>query len=607
MKKNTTFRPFPFLRKSVLASSCLLLACGSWKAGATNLFWDNKGTSAAASGTWDTTTKNWVTSSTLSTATVVYVNGDFPEFPAGTSTANLTITVNSAVTCAGMWGRTAGTFTFSGTGSIGVTGTALQGFLCTGNLVINVPLTGTGGVEQEQNGYLALYATNTYAGGTEVTGGQFTYYNNSNSFSTGPITVAGNAEAFLNGGTSTITIPNNFIINSGYAINLVGGNAVAGVPGTTFTGTFSLPSSGTVNLESSSTPANVDLISGVISGGANVLISDVGTIEFGGVNTYTGTTTVTNAGTLALTGAGRIGGTGLVTVQTNATFADLNTTGTNTIGGGLTFQAGAGAGRVAAQALFTGAGSSVGSLSVGGNLTLATTPITINVTGSALNVGSYRLLTCSGTVSGAALTNATITGIALPAGYSATVSTTTGSHGHVDLIIDSQPVPGSFALGAVEGVSTSVPTAKVIAVATESPVGGTLAITGVVSPTANGATVTLAGGNITYTSAANLNPDTISYILSDGFNSAVGSIAVTVTANGLSDNALTLTPIGGGQATVTAYGIPGQSYYIQSAPTVTGPWTDEPGSPVAASSLGIISLTVTPTPPDTFYRTSTTP
>src|ERR1700712_4534140 len=71
---------------------------------AVNVWWDNNGISAATSGIWDTTSNKWSLSTNLTASTVAYTNGNFPEFTAGgnTTVSAITMTVNSAVTCAGM-------------------------------------------------------------------------------------------------------------------------------------------------------------------------------------------------------------------------------------------------------------------------------------------------------------------------------------------------------------------------------------------------------------------------------------------------------------------------------------------------------------------------
>ena len=319
------------LSVNICIGSCLLSTFLARNAGATNVFWDNNTTSAATSGTWDNTTHNWASSSTLTASTFAYINGNFPEFPGGSTTSAITITVNSAVTCAGMFARTAAPITFSGTGSIGIT-TGLQGFLCTGAITVNVPITGPGGIEQQQSASLSLFGNNTYSGGTETTGGQLIFYNNNASFGTGLITIDGGGGAMLNSGPSGLLITNawSFIVAS-ESLNLVGGApTVGGLPGTTFSGPFALPASGSILLYTSSTVGQEVEISGVISGASGLSIQDSGIMILAGANTYTGPTSVGGAaGTTTLyvsslnsvSGGGASSSLGAPTTVANGTIA----------------------------------------------------------------------------------------------------------------------------------------------------------------------------------------------------------------------------------------------------------------------------------------------
>jgi hypothetical protein len=169
------------------------------------------------------------------------------------------------------------------------------------------------------------------------------------------------------------------------------------------------------------------------------------------------------------------------------------------------------------------------------------------------------------------------------------------------------PVAGTFSISPNEGASESIPVAKLLSV-DQSPSGGPLSIASVTSPTANGGQVTLGNGLLIYTSAPNfVGNDAIDYVLSDGCGTAPGAISVTVvSANAPSQNGLTV-QMSGGKAILQFHGIPGQAYYIQQASSVTGPWTDLPGTPVTANSLGLIAYTVTTPTSPSFYRTSTNP
>jgi hypothetical protein len=173
------------------------------------------------------------------------------------------------------------------------------------------------------------------------------------------------------------------------------------------------------------------------------------------------------------------------------------------------------------------------------------------------------------------------------------------------------PVTGTFALGAVEGVPTPVSVAKIASVATSSVPTPAFSITSVSSPTTNGAIVTLSGTpptqTLTYTSFTNLNTDTINYVLSDGFQTAPGTIQVEVVANGTGNNGLTAVS-SGANLLIQAFGIPGQTYYIQQSLNAPGlpPWTDV-GTAVGSPAGQISFLLIGPPPGASFYRTSTSP
>ena len=73
--------------RSTPAALCLVLALLANNAKATNVYWDINGTAAGAggttpSGTWESAF--WSTDSAGASATANWVEGDFPEFAAGT-------------------------------------------------------------------------------------------------------------------------------------------------------------------------------------------------------------------------------------------------------------------------------------------------------------------------------------------------------------------------------------------------------------------------------------------------------------------------------------------------------------------------------------------
>src|SRR5580765_2114651 len=75
-------------------------------------YWDPNGLTTPGSGTWDTTSLQWATSSTLTASPVAWNTANLAVFIAGgTSLASATITVNSAIASAGVYN--------SGVGSAG--------------------------------------------------------------------------------------------------------------------------------------------------------------------------------------------------------------------------------------------------------------------------------------------------------------------------------------------------------------------------------------------------------------------------------------------------------------------------------------------------------
>ncbi len=139
--------------------------------------------------------------------------------------------------------------------------------------------------------------------------------------------------------------------------------------------------------------------------------------------------------------------------------------------------------------------------------------------------------------------------------------------------------------------------------------GDALTVAGVSATSTAGGTVTLSGSVISYTPPAGFTgSDGFTYTLNDARGgTATGSVLLSV--GPVSGVSLNLASVGlqAGQPRVTFFGIPGFTYYIQTAPDVGGPWTT--AGPLQADSKGrIIFLdTEDPLPPQRFYRTSTTP
>lgn len=397
MNKNATRR---FLKsmstKSVLICVALFLALLAPKAGATvvNQYYDDAGTGAPGGGSWDLTSSYWTSSTTLTVSTVQFTNGNSATFCAGSGvTAAQTVTVNSpGITCANITNLTfTNGITFSGTGSITLS-PGTNNIVCgpdSPGITIDVPLMGSGGIVQHGNGYLALYATNTFSGGTLMTGGQVIYYNNYGSFGTGPITNSSTpGSGIVNNSIPEIevNISNNFYWASGNynSMNLAGGFAVGGQPGTIFWGNFYLTPNGNTIIYTSNTNELVQIAGSISGSGSGINLSDNGTLWLSGTNSYTGNTYISNLTALSIIGGGCLG------VTATATNYSGNITNSSTNAYGLYYDS------TAAQTLsgvISGAGalvvSNTGSLTLTGNNTY-TGATTIN--GGTVNASGANAL-----------------------------------------------------------------------------------------------------------------------------------------------------------------------------------------------------------------------
>jgi len=247
--------------------------------------------------------------------------------------------------------------------------------------------TGTGGgslgLTKLGLGTLTLSGSNSYTGGTKLIGGTLTA-GNLYAFGTGAVTVGLNTFLDMANYSIANTLSNNggTILNAGTisggdftggTTDLSGNNStVAEVSGTATvnvsgTGTtITNVAGGTVNVNGASTTIqsynggsvavgsglivamNDGNSSGVISGDGSMTKNSVGTLTLGGVNTYTGATTV-GGGLLVVNGSiasspvtiqsgGTLGGSGTVgavTVQSGGTINPGNSPGTLNINGDI--------------------------------------------------------------------------------------------------------------------------------------------------------------------------------------------------------------------------------------------------------------------------------
>ncbi len=154
--------------------------------------------------------------------------------------------------------------------------------------------------------------------------------------------------------------------------------------------------------------------------------------------------------------------------------------------------------------------------------------------------------------------------------------------------------------------SVKIPVADLLSDDTD-PEGDTpLSITGVTYTGGNGASVTLSGDTVFYNPNGHTGADTFTYTVQDSLGNSTSGVLVSVniiTDNSASANITDISFPGNGTAVVSAVGIPGRSYRVQTSPTLTpGSWTD--AATVVADATGAITYTDPgPLPPTRFYRT----
>ncbi len=302
-------------------------------------------------------------------------------------------------------------------------------------------ISGTGSVVKTGSGTLTLTSASTFSGAATVSAGVLNVQNATALGGTGAVSVSSGAALELVGG---ITVSGQPLMLNGSGIS--GNGALRNVSGNnTWAGAVTLGSASTVQSDSGTLTigggvsggqtltvegAGNTTVSGVISGTGALTKNDAGTVTLSGANTYSGNTTI-NAGTVALGATGAIASP-TITVASGATYnvsavtgytlgatqilARNATSGAGTVSGSMTLASGA---KISLQA--DGSASSVGTLSVSGGLTLNNNTITINVTGAALGIGTYTLVTYSGARTGAFSNTPTITGSGVGSGLTATL------------------------------------------------------------------------------------------------------------------------------------------------------------------------------------------
>lgn len=396
-----------------------------------------------------------------------------------------------------------GTFRYSGSGTLLVTGTSFAANSFTGAVVVDSGVLQTGAIDFAQGrGFLNASSFTVNAGATlaiarDANNAAATVTLNSGTLTTGSLggsspvfqvlsAVAMNAGSIITGpgigaAYNTFALDGNVTVGGSGASQILAGagannginltwNAVAGTS-RTFTVNDATGSPAT-----DLTVAASLLNSGNTSNAANLVKAGVGTMRLTGVNAYTGTTAV-NAGTLLVDG-NNSAATGVVTVANGATLG-----GSGTLGGAVTVDGilspGSSPGVLTAPSILLGGPSTSifeidgtvrgtgydgvtitqsGGLTYGGVLSLVfsgtfandTTFDLFNFSGAAL--GSFASVTASGPYGSLTFTN-NGSGVWTSGSTSLSGQTMTFTQSTGDLVI--VPEPGAIALAGL-GITAAV-------------------------------------------------------------------------------------------------------------------------------------------------------
>jgi hypothetical protein len=239
--------------------------------------------------------------------------------------SNLTIANNDSNTTGMTLGNLTGTLeTFTNGGfTTTVTGT--------GNTVINMVMSGSGGLIDNGLGNLVLNEANTYTGNTTLTQGYLQLGNN---------TAVGTGNLVINGGTlgaigASRTVSDNYFINNSFAVgNVDGSNLTLSGTGVLGAGNDTVAVASGVGLT----------LSGAISGSGNLTAAGPGSLTItNGNNSYTGDFGVSGGNVFVGVGNTAVAGNSSLGLTIGATATGQNELGTGNVnisGGTLQLAAG---------------------------------------------------------------------------------------------------------------------------------------------------------------------------------------------------------------------------------------------------------------------------
>jgi len=200
-------------------------------------------------------------------------------------------------------------------------------------------------------------------------------------------------------------------------------------------------------------------------------------------------------------------------------------------------------------------------------------------------------------------TNTTIFTVAVSDGVAPTVSNSSSKV--TARLLNHSPTAGpALAVQRPPTQGTKIAFADLVAGASD-PDNDSLTVSAVVSPTPDGATVTLDQGWLFYTPApGSTNADTVTYTISDGYGgTTTGTANITIIPdNAPSQNVSSIQNLGGGSYQVTFTGIPFRTYTVQFTTDLVNPtWTTL--GQATADATGTVTYVDTSAAGTRFYRT----
>jgi hypothetical protein len=155
-----------------------------------------------------------------------------------------------------------------------------------------------------------------------------------------------------------------------------------------------------------------------------------------------------------------------------------------------------------------------------------------------------------------------------------------------DQLINAPPVATDDVLSARENTSVSAAAFKLL-LNDSDPDADPLSVTAVSGSSAQGGTVLLASGTLTYSPPASYSgADSFTYTLADSFGeTASGTVNVTIySATNQPERVVSLESLAGGSKRLTFAGIPGYSYIVQASTNMAN-WM-----PVSTNNAGTNGL-----------------